>query len=164
MCQKTFLPRLLPHHSAALAFFNSVGFLLQIAVWFLSTSWTVQRVRALHRSGCSSLGVRWGTEGESSGFQTPLKVRHGSGKPWRVVVLKHTDGMQDFQGLDVRKNSLFWMITTPMVLIDSLKVCEIIGPRISAFEFGHKLKTPWCLYIYMSGIYICSHWNFVRTK
>ena len=49
--------------------------------------------------------------------------------------LKHTDGMQDFQGMDVRKYSLFRMIITPMVLIDSLKVYEIIGPRISAFDF-----------------------------
>lgn len=53
---KTFLPKLLPYHSAALAFLNRVGFLLQTAVWFLTTSWTAQRVRALHKSRCSSLG------------------------------------------------------------------------------------------------------------
>ena len=151
---KTFFPRLLPHHSATLAFSNRVGFLFQIAVWFLSNSWTVRGVRAVHSSECSSLGVRWGIEEESSGFQTPLNVRHGSGKPWRVVVLKHTDGMQDFQGLNVIKNSLSWMIITPMVLIDSFKVYEIICPRVSIFDFVSSRLQNVFIYTWVGSIYV----------
>lgn len=153
MCQKTFLPRLLPHHSAALAFSNRVGFLFQIAD-LISV-----KLMDCPESGLS-IGVSapaWGLgEGlESSVFQTPLKVRHGSGKPWRVVVLKHTDGMQDFQGLNVIKNSLSWMIITPMVLIDSLKVYEITGPRISTFDFvpsrlHNVFAYTWVGYIYVA--------------
>ena len=114
--------------------------------------------------GAPAWGSGEGLKGRVQYFKHPWRSGLGLASLEGRWSLKHTDGMQDFQGLDVRKNSLFWMIITPMLLIDSLKVYEIIGPRISAFEFGHKLKTPWCLYIYMSGIYICSHWNFVRTK
>lgn len=118
------------------------------------------QTHGLSKESGLSIGVSapaWGSgEGlESSGFQTPLKVRHGSGKPWRVVVLKHTDGMQDFQGLNGIKNGLSWMIITPMVLIDPLKVYEIIGPRISTFDFvpsrlHNVFAYTWVGYIYVA--------------
>ena len=64
--------------------------------------------------------------------------------------------MQDFQGLDVRKNSFLQMIIIPMVLIDSLKVYEIIGPRISAFDFVPSRLHDVFTYTRVGSIYVAN--------
>lgn len=56
----------------------------------------------------------WGSE-EGSGREFrvsyPLKVKHGSDKPWKAVVLKSAGGMQNIQGLCAKENSLtgWWL-------------------------------------------------------
>lgn len=48
------------------------------------------------------------------------------------------------------------MIITPMVLIDSLNVYEIIGPRISAFDFVPSRLHDVFTYTRVGSIYVAN--------
>ena len=142
--------------------------LLRLPFWigwafFFKLLFDFYQPHGLSKESGLSVGVGAPAWGSGEGLKERVQdFRH----PWRSGMglaslegwwsLKHTDGMQDFQGMDVRKYSLFRMIITPMVLIDSLKVYEIIGPRISAFDFVPSRLHDVFTYTWVGSIYVAT--------